>query len=310
MLCNMSTENMKVYDIRNGRMSEDDGFVRTRDGSICIDISENASIMLNMSFDGDGAGSAVNVNIADGAEVYLIENYKYDGASNAAAFGENFMPCAVNINLSSGSTLKHQILFEDSRLAAAYTLNCDAEANAVYDNYQSNIGGKTKCNTEINLNGYGASVSSHLIAFCSGEDDQRYNIRINHHAKGTRSRMTNCGAAADVSKCIIDYVGVIDKGPSRSDAYQKSRIISLSPQVKAHVSPALLIDEYDVSAGHSGSVGGIDAEALYYMQSRGVRRQEAVAMFTAGFLMGAADKSNSELYEDIEHKVRERINRL
>ena len=306
----MSTENMKVYNIKNGSPTNIEDSVVRADGSICIDISENTAVMLNMLFDRFGKGSAVKINISNGAEVYLIENYKSDDTIGTKDLSMEFIPCSVIINLSSGSTLKHQILFEDGRLAAAYTLRCNAEANAVYDNYQTNIGGRAKCNTEINLNGYGASVSSHLIAFCSGEDDQRYNIRINHHAKGTRSRMTNCGAAADASKCIIDCVGFIEKGASGSDAYQKSRIISLSEKVQAHVSPALLIDEYDVSAGHSGSVGSIDTEALYYMQSRGIRRQEAVAMFTSGFLMGAADKSNSELYEDIEHKVREIINRL
>ena len=307
MLCNMSTENMTVYDIKNGTPADRKGKLSISGGAVCIDISDTAAVMLNMTFDAAGTGSRVNISIADGAEAYLVE--KYSGAG-AAALGAEAVQCGVNIALGRGSTLKHQILFEDASFTAAYSLKCDASADSVYDCYQSNIGGTAGCSTEINLNGCGASVSSHLIAFCSGSDDQRYEIRINHRAKGTRSRMTNCGAAADTSKCIIDCVGFIEKGASGSDAYQKSRIISLSPHVKAHVSPALLIDEYDVSAGHSGSVGGIDAEALYYMQSRGISRAEAAAMFTAGFLMGAADKSNSELYEDIERQVKGKISAL
>ncbi len=298
MLCNMSTDDIRTLRFFNGRPSADDAVISASGNTVCINIDKNAVIRLDMLFDGDHA-SDISINLNDGAEAYIIEDYSSSNPVDISA------KCSVT--MGKGSTLKHQIINFCPFLSMSYNLKAEVSENSIYANYQSHLGGISACGTEINLTGYSSSASSQLIAFTGDSQKQNHDLRVNHLAKNTRSRVMNHGAALGKSGCNINCVGYIEKGMSGSDAYQKSRIITLSDEAKAHVSPALLIDEYDVSAGHSGSVGSIDSSALYYLQSRGIEKSAAVAMCTAGFLLGAADHNNEELYARIEERIKEII---
>ncbi|MGL5915281.1 MAG: SufD family Fe-S cluster assembly protein, partial [Culicoidibacterales bacterium] len=82
----------------------------------------------------------------------------------------------------------------------------------------------------------------------------------------------------------------------------------LDDGAKATTNPILLIDEHDVTAGHAASVGRIDAETLYYLQSRGLTNQEANALVTLGFLMPLLESITDQtlrekLLQVIETKV-------
>ena len=46
----------------------------------------------------------------------------------------------------------------------------------------------------------------------------------------------------------------------------------------------LLIDEHEVTAGHAASVGRVDPEEMYYLMSRGLRKEEAERLVIRGFL--------------------------
>ncbi len=51
-------------------------------------------------------------------------------------------------------------------------------------------------------------------------------------------------------------------------------------------------------------MGSINAEELYYLQSRGIDKAAAAAMCAAGFLLGAADPASGELYSRTEEEIK------
>src|SRR5690625_3200992 len=83
---------------------------------------------------------------------------------------------------------------------------------------------------------------------------------------------------------IFNAIGKIEKGATRANAEQESRILMLSGDARGDANPILLIDEDDVTAGHAASVGRIDEMQVYYMQSRGISREEAEKLIIHGFL--------------------------
>ena len=58
----------------------------------------------------------------------------------------------------------------------------------------------------------------------------------------------------------------------------------LSDEARADANPILLIDEFEVQAGHAASVSRVDKEQLYYLMSRGLDQLQAEKLVILGFL--------------------------
>ena len=69
------------------------------------------------------------------------------------------------------------------------------------------------------------------------------------------------------------------------------------------------IDEDDVQAGHAASIGRVDPMQLYYLQSRGIQKDEAERLIIHGFLAPVVTQLpiegvKKQLTEVIERKIR------
>ena len=64
----------------------------------------------------------------------------------------------------------------------------------------------------------------------------------------------------------------------------------LSPKARSDSIPGLQIDANDVKAGHASTSGQVDDEQLFYMLSRGIKRDEAVHMIVTGFFEPVLDR--------------------
>jgi Fe-S cluster assembly protein SufD len=90
----------------------------------------------------------------------------------------------------------------------------------------------------------------------------------------------------------------------QAHAFQTLKGIILSDQAIVNVNPILLIDEYDVKAGHGATIGKLEAEQLYYLQSRGLTKQQAEKLIIHGFIKPIIDHIKDEVIATrIEEKI-------
>ena len=76
---------------------------------------------------------------------------------------------------------------------------------------------------------------------------------------------------------------ILPKAP-KTDSYELNRNLVLSPGAIANSEPQLEIENGDiVGAGHASSVGRFDDEQLFYLESRGIGREEARKLVVRGF---------------------------
>lgn len=106
----------------------------------------------------------------------------------------------------------------------------------------------------------------------------------------------------------MEACGKIVKGAHDSASHQASRVLTLSNQQSSEVIPLLLIDENDVKASHATTLGQPDENQLYYLQSRGLTREQALGLLTIGYMMPITtvlddEKLAAELKNEIETKV-------
>ena len=72
-------------------------------------------------------------------------------------------------------------------------------------------------------------------------------------------------------------------GAQKTDGYQANRNLTLSPQARADSIPGLEILADDVRCTHGATVGKIDPDHLFYLQSRGIPRKVAERLIVEGF---------------------------
>lgn len=200
-----------------------------------------------------------------------------------------------------GGEMKHQMdVLASSQVTAAFLNEGDhegelriSEVSHVYRdaNLEVSYGelgdGKTMANYTYELDEPGASTHLHLAAISRHEDHKHFQVTLNHHAPHTYGMMENYGVTRHTSMLTFDGVGRIDKGMHQSESHQTSRIIVFEPTCVARANPYLYIDDYDVKASHAASVGAMNEEHLYYLQSRGLTKKQAMHLITLGYLLPA-----------------------
>lgn len=160
----------------------------------------------------------------------------------------------------------------------------------------------------VDLIGEGAEVKMRAVAVSSDENKQTVDVLIIHKAPHTYGEMTNIGIANKKGKIVLNGVEKIEKGMKNANAFQTLKGIITSDQAIVEVNPILLIDEFDVKAGHGATIGKIEENQLYYLMSRGLTKREAEKLIINGFLQPIIDEIDDEpLKERFIHLVNSRI---
>lgn len=146
--------------------------------------------------------------------------------------------------------------------------------------------GSARCRARIRLQGEGAYSDFHTATLCHEPLD--YDIETVHEAESTSGYMENYGLVMNDSEWRIVCAGRIRKGMAKSVSRQATRVLTFAQPRQVKILPILYIDENDVEASHATSLGQPDEQMLYYMESRGLGKKEAVKLLTIGYIMPIA----------------------
>lgn len=138
----------------------------------------------------------------------------------------------------------------------------------------------------------GAGSGSEVVGLYFGEHDQTldYRLVITHRGRNTSSDVFLKGAVEDQARSVFTGLLRIEKQATRSSAFETNRNLVLSEGAKAHSVPNLEILCDDVMCGHGSSVGPLDEEHRYYLQSRGLSHARAERLLIKGFFQEAIDR--------------------
>jgi Fe-S cluster assembly protein SufD len=161
---------------------------------------------------------------------------------------------------------------------------------------------------ECTLAGEGSESYMYGLYFSHGDQRFEHWTLQDHVAPHTTSDLLYKGALTDTSQAL--YYGTIHIRPkaSKSNAYQANRNLALSPKARALPNPQLEIENNDVRCTHGATVGQIDADHLFYLQSRGISRDEARRLIVFGFFNQVLDKVEwSGMHERLADAIRAKM---
>lgn len=240
---------------------------------------------------GAGASAGVIELVVDAA-TGLLAAEPGDLLSPAAAPPVRLVVPVTELRVDDGAQLSYVSV--QSLGAADWQLAHQASAigaDASLSSYAVALGGSyARLRTDSAL--AGKSGTSSLRAAFIGRDDQMLDFRTlqDHLAPRTTSDLLFMGAVADTSHSVYSGLIRVHRGAVKSDARQTNHNLVLDDGAHADSVPNLDIEENDVKCSHGSTVGPVDEDQRYYLESRGIEPERAEQLIVAGFFDSIADQ--------------------
>lgn len=176
--------------------------------------------------------------------------------------------------VQAGSARQTSFLRTDAVLARdAQYHRVDLELGAALSRHELNV----------RLEGENAELTANGVLLGTGRRHVDTRLGIEHIARDTRAGMLWRGVAANRSRVVFHGGIHIREGADGTDANLSNKNLLLSADAEVDTQPTLVIDAEEVKAAHGATVGQLDANALFYLRSRGLPGPQAQALLSAAF---------------------------
>lgn len=231
----------------------------------------------------DGADKAWHlrnlVELRAGASLKVLEHHVAVGTH------AHFANALTHVHLAAGATLKHARVQDESERATTF-LRTDAvlAADALYRRLDLDLGGGlARHELNVRLEGDKARLLANGVLLASGRRHVETRLGIDHVARDSGSELTWRGLGAGRGRAVFHGGILIREGADGTDAALSNKNLLLSEHAEIDSQPVLEIHADEVKAAHGATVGRLDANALFYLRSRGVPEAEARQLLTAAF---------------------------
>jgi Fe-S cluster assembly protein SufD len=238
--------------------------------------------------DAEGAAIFPHTLIVAGedSEVTFIDRYASPDLSRALS------DAVVEIHAGPASRVRYVAIQEwgegVTHLGVQRTrLSRDTDFRSVAVGFGASL---ARAETETILAEPGAFSEMLGLFFADGSQHFDHRTEQDHVAPNGTSDLLYKGALRDESRAVYSGWVHVRPGAQKTNAMQTSRNIVLSEHAKADAIPNLEIEANDVRCGHAASVGPVEEETLFYLQSRGIPRSEAERLIVFGFFQEVLDR--------------------
>jgi Fe-S cluster assembly protein SufD len=141
----------------------------------------------------------------------------------------------------------------------------------------------TKSFSSVDLAGSGATARVSGFYFADSDQHLDMDTEQNHLAPNTTSDLLYKGAVTGTARSVWQGNIYVAPGANGTDGYQANRNLILSTKARADSIPGLEILADDVKCTHGATVGKVDPEQIFYLESRGLSENEAKHLIVEGF---------------------------
>lgn len=144
-------------------------------------------------------------------------------------------------------------------------------------------GGLVRNNLHVKMIGEGAESSALGLYLTDKQQHVDNYTVIEHSSPNCISKQHYKGVLDDTSTAAFNGKIHVYPDAQKTEAYQTNKNILLSNVAKMHTKPQLEIYADDVKCSHGATVGQLDEDALFYLQSRGIPRDDSRLMLMDAF---------------------------
>jgi Fe-S cluster assembly protein SufB len=244
-----------------------------------VDIPLQAYFRINTENMGQFERTLIIVD--EGAYVHYVEGctapiYKSDSLHSAV----------VEIIVKPGGRCRYTTIQNwSNNVYNLVTKRARAEAGATMEWIDGNIGSKvTMKYPSVWMTGEHAKGEVLSVAFAGEGQHQDTGAKMLHLAPNTSSNIVSKSVARGGGRASYRGLVQINKGAHGSRSSVKCDALLVDTISRSDTYPYVDIREDDVTMGHEATVSKVSADQLFYLMSRGLTEDEAMAMVVRGFV--------------------------
>jgi Fe-S cluster assembly protein SufD len=187
--------------------------------------------------------------------------------------------------------LRHERLQQEGSAALhLHGLRLHQERDSRYRGISLALGAAwSRAEVRVDFAGPGADCQLDGLYLAGDGQLTDFHLNIDHRVPCCSSRERFKGIIDGRGRAVFDGRILVRPGAQKSDAQLSNHNLMLSEQAEVDTKPQLEIHADDVQCSHGTSVGQLDPEQLFYLQSRGLDPAEARKMLCLGFAVEVID---------------------
>jgi Fe-S cluster assembly protein SufD len=225
------------------------------------------------------------VVIGPGSQATVVESYLGRGA-------KYFTNAVTEIVAGDHSVVDHyKLQAEDERSFHVATLQVQIGRDANFSTHSISLGGGGLVRNDINaVLAEGSEATVNGLYLASGSQHIDNHTMIDHAKPHGTSHELYKGILGGTSAAVFNGKIIVRPDAQKTDAKQTNRNLVLSENATIHTKPELQIHANDVRCTHGATIGQLDQEAIFYMQSRGIAREQARDLLMHAFARDIIDR--------------------
>lgn len=247
---------------------------------LLIHVKKDASItpLLNLNIDACEY-QRVLVVLESGSKLQLIEQISNNSHSSAN------LNLTVECSVAANANLHHSRILPKSIRNEYIFTSTELEKDARYKLDLFTLGTANRRNdVNIKLHGNASSVEVNCAAYADLDERAEIQVNMEHLGQDTQSKQLILCIAKNRARVSINGRIHIHQSAQHSNAALSNKNLLLHSTARINTKPELEIYADQVKCAHGATVGQINEQELFYLQSRGIDLASAQHMIAWGFL--------------------------
>ena len=218
----------------------------------------------------------------------------------------------IEIEVADGGTFHHvQVQGRDQGRRAVTHIFAKLGSRSRFNTFTLTANGaltRNECIVEL----AGSEGRAQMSGAAVGDGDFHHDdtVFVTHDALDCESRQVFKKVLRNGATGVFQGKILVKPGAQKTDGYQISQALLLDEDSQFLAKPELEIYADDVACSHGSTCGGVDADALFYLRSRGIREDEASEMLSLAFLMDAIEEIEDKRFtEDLRRLLKDWLTR-
>ena len=235
-----------------------------------------------------------------GSKVTVIEDYV------ALIEGTYFTNAVAEVVLEANSQVEH-IRLQRECSQAFHMASCAVSLGAAsrYHSVSVALGGQTsRLDLRVTQTAEGSECTLDGLALIGGAQLADTHTFIDHAKPHGTSRQLHKCIVGGTAHAVFNGQVMVRPGAQKTDSAQSSRNLLLSSKAVVDTQPQLEIFADDVKCTHGATVGQLDSDEVFYLQSRGLSERVARNLLTYAF---GAEVINRIPVASLRHQLEQKV---
>jgi Fe-S cluster assembly protein SufD len=256
-----------------------------------------------MSADAAGKSACATVShprtlilVGEGAQCTIVETYK--------GTGTYFTNAVTEIVVGDRAVVDHYKVQQESIDAFHIaTLQATLGRSAAFTSHSISLGGALVRNDVNATLAEGSDATLNGLYIVNGTQHVDNHTMIDHTMPHGTSHELYKGILDGKAHAVFNGRIIVRKDAQKTDSKQTNKNLVLSDDAVVDTKPELQIFADDVRCTHGATIGQLDAEALFYLQSRGIGKSQARSLLTYAFAQDVVDRIKVQSLRDSLERI-------